>query len=78
MSEEILTFYDFVLQLSNDTLSVWQLTKNENILPDDILTKKHNNKIEPIFNVLDLNNDKETPYKNKPKSAIQIGLKMSF
>lgn len=48
--------------------------------PDDVLRKIHDKPMNPMPYIAftDLNNTKENPYENKPKNAIEIGLKFTF
>lgn len=50
------------------------------INPEDILHKTIYKPINPMpyITFVDLNNTHDNPYENKPKSAIEIGLKFTF
>lgn len=38
--------------------------------------QKHDAK--PYIAVVDLNNSKDSPYENKPKPAVEVGVKITF
>lgn len=85
-----LTYWD-ALMTSSDTSSIWDLYDRDNpfpqgVSPDDVLKKESLlQKIKknlpnpmPYVAFVDMNNSEDSPYKNKPKQAIEIGLKFEF
>ena len=70
--------------LKSDVSSVFDVIGNnvvgDGIDFDDIL-KKHKPKKpnpRPYVSIVDLNNSDDAPYENKPKTAIEVGVKIEF
>lgn len=83
--DEEISFYSTFLQtLSSETSSVYDLIDQDDLLngvdPDSILVKHKPQKpsILPYAKINDLNNSKNEPNVNKPKGAVEIGLKIEF
>ena len=79
-ADEYLTYWD---ALKNQSSSAWDLLSGdllEGVDPSQVLCKPKPKKLNPrpwiAFN--DLNNSDDAPYENKPKPAIEIGLKFEF
>ena len=72
--------------LSCDGLSMYDTLDPSKMIADEeagkLLEKKSSHKnevtIKPYITLNDLNNTKEEPYLNKPKQAIEIGIKVEF
>lgn len=78
---EKLSLFDMLGE--GDSLSVLYSCQDEfpaGINPDDILQKTIRKSINPMPYIAfaDLNNTRNNPYENKPKNAIEIGLKFTF
>ena len=76
--EQAMSFLDLL-----QTSSVVDLIQYDPLLTDEELEgfQKHKNakpNPRPYVSVNDLNNTKEEPYLNKPKAAVEIGVKFEF
>ena len=78
--------YDLTLwpTLENSMSSVWDLIDKDELLneasgmPPLYVPKPQKPSARPSIAIVDLNNSKESPYENKPKRAIQIGIEVDF
>lgn len=79
-ADEDLTYWSW---LKNQESSVWDLLSGDPLAgvdPADVLCKPKPKKpsIMPYVSITDLNNSDDAPYENKPKPAIEVGLKFEF
>lgn len=76
--DEPLTYWDV---LKSQTSSVWDLLSGDplgGVDPSQALCKPKKPNPRPWIAFNDLNNSNDAPYENKPKPAIEIGLKLEF
>lgn len=79
-SDEDLTYWAW---LQKQETSVWDLLSGDPLAgvdPSEVLCKPKPKKpsIMPYVGITDLNNSDDAPYENKPKPAVEIGLKFEF
>ena len=79
-ADEDLTYMSW---LKNQDTSVWDLLSGdplEGVDPANVLCKPKPKKpsIMPYVSITDLNNSDDSPYENKPKPAIEVGIQISF
>lgn len=78
--DEDLTYWSLV---KNQVSSVWDLLSGDplkGIDPAEVFCKPKPKKsnISPQIKIRDLNNSESSPKENKPKTAIEIGVKLEF
>ena len=79
-ADEDLTYQSW---LKNQESSVWDLLSGDplgGVDPADVLCNQKHKKpsIMPYVSITDLNNSDDSPYDNKPKPAIEVGIQISF
>ena len=79
-ADEDLTYWSW---LKNQESSVWDLLSGDplgGVDPADVLCNQKHKKssIMPYVSITDLNNSDDSPYENKPKPAVEVGIQISF
>ena len=66
------TYSKIFPELNGDFSNIFEKTGNKTA------KRLKDARVKPYISIVDLNNDEETPYENKPKRAFEIGVSVSF